>query len=323
MDKDKKKNEQIQEKIDNIDEDIEIKEVKYGYKELEAAKQKYDDKIAKLIKAKENNSISKEENALLENIVGCGITIEKNRVTVYMNDVSDIYKELFSKYFFETKIVRFEKEVERVENSATELKLGRAIHNPKYWTSIGLKAYTYNSDGKKVYGFITSGHSWKKGDNVYIDANCRTKIGKVIKNKNSGKVDASFVQVTNTNYVPSRVVYYSNSSGSTGGGKTLSTNYLYLWLTGVTVYKSGARTYLTQGKLTDYDYSCTVKTGEQRKNMYRAKIKSNGGDSGGVLYCKDGGEYCALGILSGSNDSGYAYFSKWQNIDDSFNIFFY
>lgn len=46
------------------------------------------------------------------------------------------------------------------------------------------------------------------------------------------------------------------------------------------------------------------------------------GDSGGIMYTKDDGEYCALGITESSSGS-YANFVKWNNIDDSFEIYFY
>ena len=195
--------------------------------------------------------------------------------------------------------------------------------NKVYYTvcSIGLKAYTIDSNGKKRYGFVTCGHALEKGDAIYIDELCKTKIGTVIKRKNSGKVDASFVEVTNSNYAPSRIVYYSNSTGSTSNGKTISTGYFYAWYTGFTVYKAGEKTYLTSGKLTSYNYSTTIDDVEF-KDLYYAKIKVGKGDSGGILYTKDDGDYCALGIAKCSAGA-YAGFIKWNNIDDAFGIYFY
>ena len=167
---------------------------------------------------------------------------------------------------------------------------------------------------------------------IYLDNSCSIAIGKVIKHKIGGKVDASFVEVTNSSYTPSRIVYYSNSSGSTSGGHTLCTDYLYLWMTGVKVYKAGSTTYLTTGELIDYNYSTVLgydldndgvdESEIQIKNMYRAKIKVRSGDSGGALYCKDEGDYCALGVTCCAS-TNYAAFIKWQNIDDKFEIYFY
>lgn len=174
---------------------------------------------------------------------------------------------------------------------------------------------------KKTIWFVTCGHGLAKGDTIYIDGLCKTKIGKVIKRKYSGKVDASFVEVTNSNYIPSRVVYYSNSSGSISNGKTISTSYLYVWYTGFTVYKAGSTTYLTSGTLISYNYSTTIGN-VAFKDMYEAKIKVKSGDSGGIMYTKDDGGYCALGITKCS-DGTYSGFIKWNNIDDSFEIYFY
>ena len=92
------------------------------------------------------------------------------------------------------------------------------------------------------------------------------------------------------------------------------------------MYKAGATTYLTSGKLTDYSYSTNVSDAENgtvtMKDLYRAKIKVKQGDSGGIFYTKDDGEYCALGITE-SISGNYANFVKWNNIDDKFNIYFY
>ena len=78
---------------------------------------------------------------------------------------------------------------------------------------------------------------------------------------------------------------------------------------------------MTSGRLTSYNYSTTI--GDVAfKDMYKAKIKVKSGDSGGIMYTKDDGEYCALGITESSSGS-YANFVKWNNIDDSFEIYFY
>lgn len=237
------------------------------------------------------------------------------------------------------KILSFKKQKVQDKSVSTKLKLGRAVYKYVKTTysgnrktvfatkcSIGLKAYTIDSTGKKRYGFVTCGHGLATGDSVYIDALCEKRIGKVIKRKFSGKVDASFVEVTNSNYTPSRVVYYSDSVGKTSGSVTISTSYLYVWYTGFTVYKAGATTYLTSGKLVDYAYSTNVNTANEgtvvMKDLYRAKIKVGSGDSGGIFYTKDDGQYCALGITE-SVSGKYANFVKWNNIDDKFNINFY
>lgn len=82
---------------------------------------------------------------------------------------------------------------------------------------------------------------------------------------------------------------------------------------------------LTPGKLTSYNYSCNVNDNGNivsMKDMYRAKIKVQSGDSGGIMYTKDDGDYCALGITE-SASGDYANFVKWNNIDDSYEIYFY
>ena len=80
-------------------------------------------------------------------------------------------------------------------------------------------------------------------------------------------------------------------------------------------------TYLTSGTLTSYNYSATIND-VTFKDMYESKIKVQSGDSGGIMYTKNDGKYCALGITKCSNGT-YSGFIKWNNIDDSFEIYFY
>ncbi|MCI9125997.1 MAG: hypothetical protein HFG28_02210 [Eubacterium sp.] len=339
LDEDAKGNTKLEKRIKKIDVNTKVKKVKYNCKELAIVKEKYDEKMCWLSKMKKIGKLTHEQSLVLKNVIGCGITLEKNCVTVYMKKINKYYKDLFEKHVFKSKILRFQREKAEDKTANTKLKLGRAVYkhikttysgNKKMVSSsicsIGLKAYTIDSNGKKRYGFVTCGHGLSIGDSIYIDALCEKKIGRVIKRKFSGKVDASFVEVTNSNYTPSRVVYYSDSSGKISGGATISTSYLYAWYTGFTVYKAGATTYLTSGKLTDYSYSTNVSDAENgtvtMKDLYRAKIKVKQGDSGGIFYTKDDGEYCALGITE-SISGNYANFVKWNNIDDKFNIYFY
>ena len=93
-------------------------------KELEAAKEQYDIKMCKLL---EKNKLTEDEKSICDNIVGCGISLENNRVTVYMKNVDKNNITLFKKYVMDNDIIEFIQNTDENEDSATKLKLGRAI----------------------------------------------------------------------------------------------------------------------------------------------------------------------------------------------------
>lgn len=339
-------NTKVIKEIQEIDQNIEVKEVENNLKELHDIKKLYDEKISQLCELKNNGTISGKEDDLFENILGCGISIEENSIIVEMQIVNDYYINLFKQMISNSEVFRFEKSNIENEVTATKINLGRAIYkfksrkvtingNTTYTqvnsmkSSVGLKAYIFDSSGNRINGFFTCGHGWEKGDDVYIDNMCETKVGRVIKRKLSGAVDASFVKVTNSKYVPSRVVYYSDAKGNKNNGNTIAKCYVGrdFALEGETVYKAGATTYLTKGKLSHVDYTANVHISSTDsyvtlKHLYRAKIKVDAGDSGGVCYQYYGDEYVAIGIVE-SKSGDYANFVNAGCIDESFDYYYY
>ena len=84
LDKDAKGNTKLETKIEDIDSNASVEKVKYNCKELADVKESYDEKIEELNKRKNTGELTQDEQFVLENVVGCGITIEDNCVTVYM-----------------------------------------------------------------------------------------------------------------------------------------------------------------------------------------------------------------------------------------------
>ena len=304
---------------------------KYSYEELENT---YDELNNMADKFSRVNKKDKKNN-ILNNVCEFGISIQENRVIIGLKDINDTNTiDKIKKCVSKCDTLKFIESTKVSENS-TSLRLGRKIfvyHNngKGSYLSIGIKAYYINSKGKKVHGFITAGHGTEKtGENVYISNDVsKAAIGKVVKRKYSGKVDAAFVKLTNSDYNISRTVYYSNAKGNTSGGVTISKN-IYTVLgegaIGSTVYKAGYRTYLTKGKLLSDRATCIV-DGVTMKDLYKSSYKSGHGDSGGVVYYhdSDGNQYLGVHEASSRHSDGSmdTYAVKWENIDDAWNIYF-
>ena len=61
-----------------------------------------------LSKMNKIGKLTHEQSLVLKNVIGCGITLEKNCVTVYMKKINKYYKDLFEKHVFKSKILRFQ-----------------------------------------------------------------------------------------------------------------------------------------------------------------------------------------------------------------------
>lgn len=304
----------------------------YSYEDLNNTYKELNEMADRFTALRQKGILSKNEEDVLNSISNFFVSVEKNRVVVTLVDINNSKSiEQIRSYVTKPSILYF-KQGSRVEGQVTKIKLGQRVwidNDPGsgYLSglSVGIKAYYINSKGDKVHGFITAGHGTKKvGNYVYIRNNVSDKaIGKVAKRKRSGKVDASFVKVTNSNYSASRIVYYSNSKGGTTGGVTISKKlytYLYDGAVGTTVYKAGASTFLTKGKLVS-DSATAFYKDVTLKDLYLMDYKSAPGDSGGVVYFKDEDGYQYLGIHQGSAGTT-KYVVKWQNIDNSWGIYF-
>ena len=161
-----------------------------------------------------------------------------------------------------------------------------------------------------------------KNDIIYDANDTSKKIGKIVKKLDKGKVDAAFVKITNSNYKVSRQVYYKDSKGNKGGPTITDDVYTYLadGAIGMTVYKAGATTYLTKGKLVSDSFSY-VYDNVNYKDFYGCSYNSYNGDSGGVVYIYDEEGYQYIGVHS-ARINGTRVATKWENIDEKWNIYF-
>lgn len=186
--------------------------------------------------------------------------------------------------------------------------------------STGYRAqYTYN--GTTYYGFVTAGHGTEVGRSVYLNTSISStnKIGVILNRAYGGTLDVSFINMTNSNFTNSNVIYYTSSqSGVTRPGTILDGTQTTVALNS-NVYKSGRTTYLTSGYITELDTSYYI-NGVYFYDLFRAGTEMNGsGDSGAVSYIVGTGAVSgkAVGIIKGRYESR-SVFVRASNIRDAF-----
>ncbi len=320
-------------KIAEIDKTVVVEKSQYSYDELQETYGHLNNILDKLSEKNDSDTITKMEKTVFDNLSQFYVSIEDNCVYVYLNNLDRQKIQQFEEVFFTNAIIKYRKAIKAESaEDATTLKLGRTIYvydAKKGWSigSIGIKAYYINSSGKKVHGFITAGHvALAKGNKVYASNNRSNKeIGTVVKHRfKSGKVDAAFVKVTNSNYKISNQVYYSNAKGNTKGGAKIKTN-IYAVLAdgaiGMTIYKAGQTSHLTKGKLISDSATKKTPEGYVLKDTYECSYKAERGDSGGVVFFHDEDGYQYLGIHQGRVNKN-AFVVKWENIADLWDIYF-
>lgn len=187
--------------------------------------------------------------------------------------------------------------------------------------SSGYRAkYTYG--GIDYYGFVTAAHGTSIGASVYrstSDTSTSSKIGVILDKKYGGKVDVSFVRMTNSNYTNGQAIYYTSSTNAStrpgtvldGTQTTVALNTLF--------YKSGSTTYLTYGRVSSNTY-CGYWNGVYFSDLMQADCNmSASGDSGAVTYIVNGATIYgkAISILKGKAN-GLTVFIKAKNIRDEF-----
>lgn len=141
----------------------------------------------------------------------------------------------------------------------------------------------------------TLGHAYSTGDSATLNG---MTIGVCVDSAFSGRNDAALIKITNSNYSMSDVVNVSNH--------TLSNDKYMLVSEGSTIYKVGSTSGYRSGTVTSTNGSVTYRINNQPltiSNVLVTDAMNLGGDSGGIVYCKSGSNYYAIGTASGSKHS--------------------
>lgn len=270
----------------------------------------------------ELNTFSLNETDVLEDLAGFYVDEINNELVVEIRDITDEKIQAFKDLFGDEDTVRFDNGY-NFELTASEWRPGRKIYTSSSSSlSTGYRCYYLNSNGTRYNGFATAGHAYSSGNSVYRSSGAKNKLGECKVSQFSGNSDAAFIAITDSNYEASNTMYYSNSSGSTSGGATISaSDYTTNAPAGTTLYKVGATSYLTSGEVETNGYTVTY-SGVSISDTLRTKALNLSGDSGGCAYIVVNGTYVAAGTMSGSSYTGdaltsstfvYSYVSQIKN----------
>ena len=159
--------------------------------------------------------------------------------------------------------------------------------------SAGYKA-KLTVNGVKKIGFVTAAHV-TGGGNIYTGWTHSIKIGNMIVEQNSGSVDAAFVELTGSNTFTNQVDGYNITAGVS-----------VIPAIGGTVYKIGDASQTTSGTcLSNINSTQWLINGTYVTftNLCETTAYSTNGDSGGLMYTKNGTTYKVIGVIKGGNDT--------------------
>lgn len=222
--------------------------------------------------------------------------------------------ELFKYKISDSEAVSFcaSSDEEQIVEETKDWRPGRWIwvyNNPSEGVgsslSTGYRAkYTYN--GTTYYGFVTSAHGTNVGNSVYItnSSSSTNKLGVILDRIYGGKLDVSFIRITNSNYTKSNAIYYTSSQADTRPGTILDGTQTTV-SNGTRIYKSGQTTYLTSGYVSSTDLAFYFNNVYFYDLIQADRNMSDSGDSGAVTYIVSSGGTSgkAVGILKGIYNS--------------------
>lgn len=182
-----------------------------------------------------------------------------------------------------------------------------------YNCSIGYRAKRNGAEG-----FVTAAHCVEKGINYYGYGTAMAESYSPYEG-----LDGAFVQLTTGHSVTNNI-----EGTSTTIGTTTSTMPIF----GVLVSKSGYKTGVTSGQITNVNYSSVINDKDQGTSQYwqhlvKTSVTNQKGDSGGIVY-SSGNPASVMGIvhgctlISGSNDcSSYSMsYSRADLINNSLGL---
>lgn len=230
---------------------------------------------------------------LLNSISFFYISQKDNSIIVGITDLNDSKRNSFLDMFGASDAYML---IEGLHTTTTaSLKPGGDIVSPAGPLSIGWPVYFYDENDNVCRGFVSAGHAYSTGDSATLNG---MTIGVCVDSAFSGRNDAALIKITNSNYSMSDVVNVSNH--------TLSNDKYMLVSEGSTIYKVGSTSGYRSGTVTSTNGSVTYRINNQPltiSNVLVTDAMNLGGDSGGIVYCKSGSNYYAIGTASGSKHS--------------------
>ncbi len=293
-----KKNEEEKDKYREMyytitkDKNITIKNAKYSYSSLTKT-------MDKLNQYCENNPLDE----ISKNLDTYALLDAENKIVVELENCNEEVIKKFKSKVIDTSQIEFKKAEAESEDYAS-LKPGRKILK----SNGGMASMGYRAKKNGVSGIVTAGHFADLNTKIYVGSK---KIGTVTAYAESGSVDAAFVKVTNSSYVPSNTLYGTSNSLST----TISEPGV-----GTVINKIGAKTGHTSGKIVSTNSTFKV-NGNRFTNLTKADFDAAKGDSGCIVYSyiASTNTRLTLGILKGGRGN-YCYYVKANQINSRLGI---
>lgn len=190
---------------------------------------------------------------------------DQNSIVVYLNEYNQEQIDMFKKQVLDSSAIEFRKAVGEIRDEIN-VNPGSSITSGSSGGSVGYRA---KLDG--VVGIVTAGHLASLNDDIEKGG---TVFATVTAYQESGSVDASFCEITDSDYTPTNTLDGTSNTLS----KTISEPGV-----GTVINKIGASTGHTSGKVLSTNASLTV-NGETFTNLTSADYTSAPGDSGGIVY---------------------------------------
>ena len=274
--------------------DLQIKNVKYSYNDLE--------KMMELLNEYKQSNL---DSKVSKNWSGHYLSDRDNTIFVELNDMDDEQISLFRKEVTDSPMITFINSGGEGVNCAN-LNPGRVINNTTLGIS-GSMGYRARTNGS--VGFVTAGHLGSVGD---VIKGISSTIGKITARQNWGSVDAAFVEITSS-HTPTNIL--------NGTDATLSTTVKNP-AQGATVHKRGATTDHTKGVISSTnaskEFDNTLFT-----NLTYTSMSAKSGDSGGIVYYNETSgsttKRYTSGIVKGMDVNG-TYYTKASLINSALGI---
>jgi hypothetical protein len=245
---------------------------------------------------------------VLEDIVSFYEDTINNKVVIETKDISSEATTQFRETVLDSPIIQFvnvtDENIPYACNDTITISSGMDMRD----TFGGSVGYLANKSGKA--GFVTAAHC--------VTSNQSFTFGDVTAWKRSGSVDAAFIQ-TNSKANLS----YGNLTGANSG-------FAWSYTVGDRIIKMGARTGVTEGKITTVNYNVVV-SGIAMSNMIKTNVRAGQGDSGGIviqnLYPLPPGAqgptvYVIAGIITGGTppESNDTFFCRADKINSALGL---
>ncbi len=240
------------------------------------------------------------KNPICNNFNSYSLLDDQNIIVVYLDNYNQEQIDAFKQQVLDSPAIEFKK-AESKFSSEISVNPGSKIHHFDKYGSVGYRA---KLNGE--IGFVTAGHlvdvNGMIDDNDYYYAICRA-------HKQSGSVDASFCEITDSSYTPTNTL--------NGTSNTLSTTISEPGV-GTVINKIGYSGGQTSGTILSTNASATDEYGVTYTNLTSADYTSAAGDSGGIIYSyiSSTNTRLTLGIHKGASGST-RYYIKANKINSA------